>query len=188
MRRVCALALLVVGGLGIAGVGLAVGFARRAQSEPRVLPASAAPVGEVTPVEPPPPAPPAPEPRPEDRPSRAAAAPRPTPTPPSAPRGPLASTVTIRSLTASGSTSGTGIVLDTAGHILTNSHVLDGSGGVRVQVGGAGPAYAAAIVGRYVEDDIAVLQVMGAPPLQPAVVGRSSTVAVGQPVAVIGNA
>jgi S1-C subfamily serine protease len=82
---------------------------------------------------------------------------------------------------------GTGFVWDTAGHIVTNFHVV--SMGDRAQVTLLdGETYAARIVGSHPDKDIAVLQI-DAPPskLRKIGVGTSADLQVGQKVLAIGN-
>jgi S1-C subfamily serine protease len=82
---------------------------------------------------------------------------------------------------------GTGFVWDTAGHVVTNFHVV--SLGDRAQVTlQDGETYAARIVGSHPDKDIAVLQI-DAPPskLRKIAVGTSSDLQVGQKVLAIGN-
>jgi S1-C subfamily serine protease len=80
---------------------------------------------------------------------------------------------------------GTGIVMDTAGHILTNAHVVDGADSVEVTVNGK--EQSASIVGVDSDDDIAVLQLSDASGVKPATFATASP-AVGDPVVAIGNA
>ncbi len=83
---------------------------------------------------------------------------------------------------------GTGIILDTAGHILTNNHVVQpaaSSGSVRVTFNGGSTA-PASIVGRDTGYDLAVIKVGGGPGLRPLTLGNSSAVRVGDPVIAIG--
>ncbi len=82
---------------------------------------------------------------------------------------------------------GTGIVWDAAGHVITNYHVIKGTNefaahlpsgeSVHVRVVGTAPSY-----------DIALLQLERTPvPLHPIAVGRSSDLQVGQSAFAIGN-
>jgi S1-C subfamily serine protease len=80
---------------------------------------------------------------------------------------------------------GTGIVLDTEGHILTNAHVVDGADTVKVTVNGK--EQDASIVGVDASNDIAVLQLSDPTGVTPATFATSD-VAVGDPVVAIGNA
>ncbi|MFD1120795.1 S1C family serine protease, partial [Sphaerisporangium aureirubrum] len=91
----------------------------------------------------------------------------------------------VVSIEAAGGT-GSGFVIDAAGHILTNAHVV--SGGTRVTaVLHDGRRVTARVVGSEPDDDLAVLEVDGAPGLTPAVLGRSRDVAVGDQVLAVGS-
>jgi putative serine protease PepD len=85
-----------------------------------------------------------------------------------------------------GEGAGTGIVLDTDGHILTNAHVVDGATEVTVTVNGE--PRSATVLGGDLSDDIAVLQLDDASGVVPATLGSSGSVAVGDQVVAIGNA
>ena len=83
---------------------------------------------------------------------------------------------------------GTGIVLDGSGVVLTNNHVITGASSINVSDVGNGQSYPATVVGYDRVHDIAVLQLQGASGLPTAAIGDSTTVAVGDPIAAIGNA
>jgi S1-C subfamily serine protease len=83
---------------------------------------------------------------------------------------------------------GTGIVLDASGVVLTNNHVITGASSINVTDIGNGQSYPATVVGYDRAHDIAVLQLQGASGLPAATIGDSGTVAVGDPIAAIGNA
>jgi putative serine protease PepD len=80
---------------------------------------------------------------------------------------------------------GTGIVMDSDGHILTNAHVVEGADSVTVTVNGK--EQSASIVGIDTDDDVAVLQLSDASGVKPATFATDSP-AVGDPVVAIGNA
>jgi S1-C subfamily serine protease len=82
---------------------------------------------------------------------------------------------------------GSGSVLDTEGHILTNDHVIRGAADVRVTLFN-GETYPAVLVGRDAANDVAVLDI-DAPAkfLYPVTLGDSSDLRVGQRVFAIGN-
>jgi putative serine protease PepD len=80
---------------------------------------------------------------------------------------------------------GTGIVLDAAGHILTNAHVVAGADAVTVHVNGEDRS--AEVLGGSLADDIAVLQLDDATGVVPATTATGEA-AVGDPVVAIGNA
>ncbi len=83
---------------------------------------------------------------------------------------------------------GSGVIWDSAGHIVTNNHVVDGAAKVTVTFSD-GSAYEAKIVGTDPNMDLAVIQVSGAPAslLKPITVGDSTQVKVGQIVVAVGN-
>ena len=88
-----------------------------------------------------------------------------------------------------GTATGSGLVIDGDGHILTNAHVVAGSDAVTVRVGGEdGETLDAKVVGADPSTDIAVLEVeSGADRLEPLTLGSSAGVEVGDPVVAIGN-
>lgn len=87
-----------------------------------------------------------------------------------------------------GEGAGTGIVLSPSGEVLTNNHVINGATSINVTDIGNGQTYPAIVVGYDRNHDVAVLQMQGASGLQTASIGNSSAVAVGDSIAVIGNA
>ncbi len=81
---------------------------------------------------------------------------------------------------------GSGFILDKAGHILTNNHVVQGANrGIEVQLSNK-RRYAAKVVGTDKMHDLALLQI-DAPDLQPVTLASSSGLSVGQKVYAIGN-
>ncbi|MEW2129471.1 trypsin-like peptidase domain-containing protein [Streptomyces sp. NPDC005435] len=83
---------------------------------------------------------------------------------------------------------GTGFVLDTRGHILTNNHVVapaSAGGEITVTFSG-GQTARARVVGRDSGYDLAVVQVSGVSGLTPLPLGDSDDVRVGDPVVAIG--
>jgi putative serine protease PepD len=108
----------------------------------------------------------------------------------------LPSTVQIRAkgrdggvLGGSGTATGSGFVLDDRGHIITNNHVVSGSTGEgEIQViDHRGRAFPAEIVGTSATYDIAVLKAEGAERMQPASLGSSQSMNVGETVVAIGS-
>jgi S1-C subfamily serine protease len=86
-----------------------------------------------------------------------------------------------------GQGSGSGSVLDRQGHILTNSHVVEGAREIEVTLA-SGESFEAEIVGEDAESDIAVLKIDApADKLFPIQLGRSDTLRVGQQAFVLGN-
>ncbi len=86
-----------------------------------------------------------------------------------------------------GQGSGSGAILDREGHILTNSHVVEGARQIEVTLA-SGDSYEAEIVGQDAGSDIAVLKIDApAEKLFPIELGRSDNLRVGQQCYVLGN-
>jgi putative serine protease PepD len=80
---------------------------------------------------------------------------------------------------------GSGIILDAAGHIVTNNHVVSGATSSTVTTSN-GTRYPAALVGSFAPDDLAVIKISGAH-LKPATFADSSRLQVGDLAIAIGN-
>jgi S1-C subfamily serine protease len=94
----------------------------------------------------------------------------------------------IESKVAEGVASGSGVVLDDEGHVLTNNHVIEGAGEVTVSLESEGQMYPATVVGTEPNSDLALLKVEApASKLHPLKLGDSDGVEVGDPVVAIGN-
>lgn len=90
-----------------------------------------------------------------------------------------------------GAAAGTGVVLTSAGEILTNNHVIEGATRIRVTVPATGSSYTASVVGTDPTDDVAVLRLSGASGLATAHLAtgiQAGQVAVGDAVTAVGNA
>ncbi|MEU7421143.1 trypsin-like peptidase domain-containing protein [Streptomyces antibioticus] len=100
----------------------------------------------------------------------------------------LPSVVTLHVSGSEESGTGTGFVLDTRGHILTNDHVVEpaGDGGEITVVFNGGQTAEAEVVGRDSGYDLAVVKVSGVSGLAPLTLGNSDGVQVGDPVVAIG--
>jgi S1-C subfamily serine protease len=87
-----------------------------------------------------------------------------------------------------GVATGSGFVIDTDGHLLTNNHVVEGAAKITVKLGSSEKTYPAKVVGTDPSTDVAVIQI-DAPSdqLHPLDLGDSSKVEVGDPVVAIGN-
>ena len=86
-----------------------------------------------------------------------------------------------------GEQSGSGIVLDTNGDILTNAHVISGAVKITVRFGSQ-QQVSAKVIGRDASDDLALLKVpTDGLHLTPLALGNSSAVQVGDPTLAIGN-
>jgi serine protease Do len=81
---------------------------------------------------------------------------------------------------------GTGMVVDPGGVVLTNYHVVAGANTITGTVGGRD--YPTDLVGYDRKNDIAVLQLRGAGGLPTAPIGDSGQVVVGEPTVGLGNA
>lgn len=97
------------------------------------------------------------------------------------------SVVAIDVQVAQGEAAGSGVILDSAGHILTNNHVVDGAQQVQVMLSD-GRIYDATVVGTDATTDLAVIQITDPPSdLAPATLGTSDDLAVGESVMAVGN-
>jgi putative serine protease PepD len=100
------------------------------------------------------------------------------------------STVSIEVRSGDSGGEGTGFMLDDEGHILTNNHVVapgGASGSIAVTLND-GRVLEATITGLDPATDLAVVQLVNPPDdLQPATLGDSSAVGVGDPVMAVGN-
>jgi S1-C subfamily serine protease len=94
----------------------------------------------------------------------------------------------IESKMAEGVASGSGVVLDDEGHVLTNNHVVEGGEEIQVSFESEGQMYPAEVVGTEPNSDLALLKVEApAAKLHPLALGDSSKMEVGDPVVAIGN-
>ncbi|MGW6293203.1 trypsin-like peptidase domain-containing protein [Streptomyces sp. NPDC055058] len=100
----------------------------------------------------------------------------------------LPSVVTLHASGTSEAGTGTGFVLDTRGHILTNNHVVEpaGGGGEITVTFHSGDTAEATVIGRDSGYDLAVVKVKGVSGLTPLPLGNSDNVRVGDPVVAIG--
>jgi Do/DeqQ family serine protease len=81
---------------------------------------------------------------------------------------------------------GTGIIIDSQGHILTNHHVAGGASKIEVQLSN-GERYPAKLVGTDPKTDLAVIRITAKVPLPYATFGDSDSVEVGEWVVAIGH-
>jgi S1-C subfamily serine protease len=89
---------------------------------------------------------------------------------------------------STGSGSGSGVVYDSEGDIVTNAHVVGTATTMQVGLASGGKPLAAGLVGVFAPDDLAVIKVdSGASMLHPASFGRSASVRVGEIVLAMGN-
>jgi S1-C subfamily serine protease len=84
--------------------------------------------------------------------------------------------------------SGSGVVYDAKGDIVTNAHVVGTATALQVGLASGGRALPATVAGVFAPDDLAVIRVQaGAGALHPASFGRSAAVRVGEIVLAMGN-
>ncbi len=95
------------------------------------------------------------------------------------------STVYIYANTIDGASTGTGIIYNTAGYVVTNAHVIQHATNVRVYPEGSKTSLAAKIIGISYCDDLAVLDIAG-DGFEPAVFGDSDILKRGEEVVAIG--
>lgn len=95
--------------------------------------------------------------------------------------------VDVAATSESGPSGGSGFVVDEAGHIVTNQHVVEGAEDISVRFSD-GTRREAEVVGQDPSTDVAVIKV-DAPEeaLEPLTLGDSNSVGVGEPVIAIGN-
>jgi serine protease Do len=82
---------------------------------------------------------------------------------------------------------GSGVVVDAAGYILTNNHVVDKADRIKVKFMNDPTEYDAKVVGTDPETDLAVIRVEGKRNLVPAKIGNSEAVQVGDWAIAIGS-
>jgi len=101
----------------------------------------------------------------------------------------LPSTVMIRVGSGGSGGTGSGFVLDTDGHIMTNNHVIaDGADGGRITVVlSDGARERAELVGRSPSYDLAVIKLTDDHDVTPMPIGDSDSLKVGEPVLAIGS-
>src|SRR5579875_2549736 len=82
---------------------------------------------------------------------------------------------------------GSGVVVDAAGYILTNNHVVDKADRIQVKFAGDPAEYEAKVVGTDAQTDLAVIRVEGKKNMAPAKIGNSDAVQVGDWALAIGS-
>ncbi|MGA7436071.1 MAG: trypsin-like peptidase domain-containing protein [Solirubrobacterales bacterium] len=87
-----------------------------------------------------------------------------------------------------GTATGSGFLIDTEGHMVTNNHVVSGSDNITVTLGDSDASYDAEVLGSDESSDLALLKV-DAPEdaMHPLSIGDSDDMKVGDPVVAIGN-
>lgn len=80
---------------------------------------------------------------------------------------------------------GSGVIVSTDGYIVTNNHVVEGAETIKVRLSNE-KEYQAALIGTDTKTDLAIIRI-DAGDLQPAILGHSSSLLVGQSSIAIGN-
>lgn len=96
------------------------------------------------------------------------------------------SIVEIGATSASGESTGSGVIITSGGEIVTNNHVIAGADQVKVRTSD-GKTYTASVVGTDPDKDLALIKVRGASGLKPAGLGNSDNLKVGDQVVAIGS-
>ncbi|WP_137994343.1 S1C family serine protease [Streptomyces vilmorinianum] len=96
------------------------------------------------------------------------------------------SIVEISAATASGKSTGSGVIITGDGEIVTNNHVISGASSIKVQLS-SGRTYDAKVVGTDPDKDLALIKLEGASGLKAATLGNSDDVKVGDEVVAIGS-
>ena len=86
-----------------------------------------------------------------------------------------------------GSATGSGVVVDRAGYILTNNHVVDKADRIQVKFNDDPTEYAAKVIGVDAPTDLAVIRVEGKHDVLPAKIGNSEAVQVGDWAVALGS-
>ncbi|QOC93814.1 S1C family serine protease [Micromonospora craniellae] len=98
----------------------------------------------------------------------------------------LPSVVTVRVAGVGGTSEGSGFIVSTDGHVITNDHVVAGGSGKASVVFNDGSTDSATVVGQDPESDLAVIKVSRTG-LRPVEFGDSDALAVGDPVLAFGS-
>ncbi|MFJ8664183.1 S1C family serine protease [Streptomyces sp. NPDC093600] len=96
------------------------------------------------------------------------------------------SIVEISATSASGSSTGSGVIITGDGEVVTNNHVISGASSVKVRLAD-GRTYDARVVGTDPAKDLALIRLEGASGLKAATLGDSDRVKVGDEVVAIGS-
>ena len=83
--------------------------------------------------------------------------------------------------------SGSGVIVDKNGYILTNNHVVEQADHIRVKMHGDPKEYKAKLIGADVETDLAIIKIDAGTGLVPAKIGNSEAVQVGDWAVAIGS-
>jgi putative serine protease PepD len=89
---------------------------------------------------------------------------------------------------SAGRSTGSGVVYDTKGDIVTNAHVIGTAKKVQVREAVGNTAVTAKVIGMFTPDDLAVVRVTkDADTLKPAIFGNSNDIQIGEIVLAMGN-
>jgi S1-C subfamily serine protease len=84
-----------------------------------------------------------------------------------------------------GQAAGTGMVISSSGEVITNNHVIENAGRIRVKIGDSGSSHSAKVLGYNVKEDIALLKVDGVSNLK--TIATDTSPSVGESVVALGN-
>jgi putative serine protease PepD len=98
------------------------------------------------------------------------------------------SIVTIDSLSGTGESIGTGIIVSSDGEIITNNHVVEGTESVRVRLNGTTAPITAKVLATDAGNDMALIKLENAKGLTAATFADPASIAVGDPVVAVGYA
>jgi S1-C subfamily serine protease len=87
-----------------------------------------------------------------------------------------------------GNAAGTGMVLTSNGEVLTNNHVIRGATTIKVTIPATHKSYTANVVGYDIQDDVALIKLVGASKLATVSTGNSNKLKIGQAATAVGNA
>jgi S1-C subfamily serine protease len=96
--------------------------------------------------------------------------------------------ITADTAAGNGEVAGTGMIITSNGEVLTNNHVIDDTVNIRAQIDGTGTTYKVKVLGYDANDDVALVQLVGASNLPTIPIGDSSKLSPGDPITVLGNA
>ncbi|MDH6628430.1 putative serine protease PepD [Streptomyces sp. LBL] len=96
------------------------------------------------------------------------------------------SIVEIKANSNAGDSTGSGVIITSAGEIITNNHVVSGASSIKVSTSN-GRTYTAKVVGTDSKKDLALIKLENASGLATAILGDSSGVQVGDQVVAIGS-
>ena len=98
------------------------------------------------------------------------------------------SIVTIDSLSGTGESIGTGIIVSSDGEIITNNHVVEGTTSVRVRLNRTTSPITAKVLATDAGNDMALIKLENAKGLTAATFANPASIAVGDPVVAVGYA